>query len=273
MKAVVLARGLGKRMQRADAGHDAALTDAQRDSAAAGLKAMMPMAEGRPFLDYVISAIADAGCTDVGVVLAPGADQDPVRDRYRGASAPTRLRIAFLEQREALGTADAVVSVQPWIGDDEFLVVNADNLYPPATLRAMTVVRGPALPVFEKTELIRSSNIPAERIADFAILDVDDEGTLTRIVEKPGPAAVRQAGPHALVSMNCWRFDARIFDACRAVERSPRGEFELPAAVALAIGSGVRFKTIKADGPVIDLSRRADIPEVVRRLRKIDPRL
>ena len=28
--------------------------------------------------------------------------------------------------------------------------------------------------------------------------------------------------------MNCWRFDARIFDACRDVPRSARGEFELP---------------------------------------------
>jgi len=273
VKAVVLARGLGRRMQRADLGHDVSLTDAQRESAAAGLKAMMPMAEGRPFLDYVISALADAGCTDVGLVLAPGADQDPIRDRYRGVAAPTRVRLTFLEQRDALGTADAVVSVQPWTGSDEFLVVNADNLYPPETLRAMVSMRGPGLPVFEKDALIRSSNMPAERIADFAILELDAAGALARIVEKPGMEAVRAAGPHALVSMNVWRFDARIFEACRDVERSPRGEFELPMAVGLAIDRGVRFKTFMAGGPVIDLSRRADIPEVVSRLRGIEPRL
>ena len=92
MKAVVLARGLGRRMKLADAGHDAALTDAQRESADAGLKAMIPMAKGRPFLDYVISALVDAGCSDVGLVLAPGADQDPIRDRYRVTVAPTRAR-------------------------------------------------------------------------------------------------------------------------------------------------------------------------------------
>ena len=273
MKAVVLARGLGRRMQRSDAGHDAALTNAQRESAAAGLKAMMPMAGGRPFLDYVISALADAGCTEVGLVLAPGADQDPIRDRYRGPAAPTRVRMAFLEQREALGTADAIVSVQGWVQDEEFLVVNADNLYPPATLRAMVSLAGPGLPVFERDELIRSSNIPAERIADFAILEVDRTGILARIVEKPGLDAARAAGPHALVSMNCWRFDARIFDACRDVERSPRGEFELPMAVGLAITRGVKFRAIKASGAVLDLSSRADVPEVVRRLQGVEPRL
>ena len=56
--------------------------------------------------------------------------------------------------------------------------------------------------------------------------------------------------------MNCWRFDARIFDACRDVPRSARGEFELPEAVALATRRGARFKAIPARGPVLDLAPR-----------------
>ena len=66
--------------------------------------------------------------------------------------------------------------------------------------------------------------------------------------------------------MNCWRFDARIFDACRAVPPSPRGELELPAAVALAVARGVAFKVLPAAGPVLDLSQRADAPDVARGL-------
>ena len=70
-----------------------------------------------------------------------------------------------------------------------------------------------------------------------------------------------------LVSMNCWRFDARIFDACRDVAPSPRGEVELPQAVMLAIERGVPFRAIPATGPVLDLSRRADAAAVAARLR------
>ena len=51
--------------------------------------------------------------------------------------------------------------------------------------------------------------------------------------------------------MNVWRFDERIFAACRDVERSPRGEFELPEAVRLAIQRGVRFAVVPAQGPVL----------------------
>jgi glucose-1-phosphate thymidylyltransferase len=72
--------------------------------------------------------------------------------------------------------------------------------------------------------------------------------------------------------MNCWRFDPRIFEACRAVTPSVRGELELPAAVGLAVGRGVRFKVVPAAGPVLDLSQRADAPDIARRLSGTVPR-
>jgi glucose-1-phosphate thymidylyltransferase len=67
--------------------------------------------------------------------------------------------------------------------------------------------------------------------------------------------------------MNCWRFDARIFEFCRRVPISARGELELPQAVDLACRSGVRFRAIPARGPVLDLSRRADAADLTRRLQ------
>ena len=83
------------------------------------------------------------------------------------------------------------------------------------------------------------------------------DGHLTRIIEKPGRDYFDAPGPGALVSMNLWRFDERIFDACRDVPLSARGEYELPEAVGLAIAAGVVFRTFRASGAVLDLSRRA----------------
>jgi glucose-1-phosphate thymidylyltransferase len=63
--------------------------------------------------------------------------------------------------------------------------------------------------------------------------------------------------------MNCWRLTSEFFRACRDVQPSPRGELELPLAVQYAIDIlGMRFKVIFADTPVLDLSRRGDIPRV-----------
>ncbi len=47
-----------------------ALSETQQRAADAGLKAMMPIA-GRPFLDYLLSALADAGIREVALVVAP----------------------------------------------------------------------------------------------------------------------------------------------------------------------------------------------------------
>jgi len=152
-------------------------------------------------------------------------------------------------------------------------VLNADNLYPVDTLTAMRLLDGPGLPGFERDELVRSSGIPAERLAAFALLSVAPDGHLLDIVEKPGHAAMEAAGPHALISMNCWRFDAEIFGACRDVPKSPRGEYELPEAVRLAIRRGMLFRVVPAHGPVLDLSRRADVPVVADRLAEVQVRL
>jgi glucose-1-phosphate thymidylyltransferase len=148
--------------------------------------------------------------------------------------------------------------------------MNSDNLYPVAALADLVALHEPGLPAFEVDDLIASSNIPAERVRSFATIEVDADGYLTGIVEKPGDLHLPPEGGSRmetpLISMNCWRLDARIFDACRDVARSARGEFELPEAVGLAVRRGVRFKAVPARGPVLDLSRRGDAADVERRL-------
>jgi dTDP-glucose pyrophosphorylase len=254
-------------MRAADAG--VVLTHDQQRAADAGLKAMMPIA-GRPFLDYVLSAAADAGLRRIALVVAP--DHRALRDHYEGPARPTRVAIDFVVQAEPRGTADAVLAAERWAQDEPFMVVNGDNLYPPAALSALGAPAEPGLAGFDAVDLVRTGNIPAERVRAFALVEQDDRGYLTRIVEKPADDDVERLGPRARVSMNCWRFDSRIFDACRAVTRSVRGELELPAAVGLAVERGVRFKVVPAAGPVLDLSQRADAPDIARRLSGTVPR-
>lgn len=275
--ALVLARGLGRRMRQAPVANDGTLTPQQTAAARAGLKSMMPMTgpgqPARPFLDYVLSELADAGFTRVALIVAPpGAGPDPLRDYYRGEGRPTRLSLSFVVQPEPLGTADAVRAASAWVGSDAFVVLNADNLYGVAALRALRQADGPALLVYERDQLVHSSDIPPERVASFALLTLGSDGVLMDIIEKPGAAAIEAAGPRALISMNCWRGDARLLDACRDVARSPRGEFELPMAVRLAVRRGVVFRGLKATGPVLDLSRRDDVRGVARRLAGVEAR-
>jgi glucose-1-phosphate thymidylyltransferase len=235
----------------------AALDPAQAAAAQAGLKAMIPF--GQPFLDYVLHSLAEAGIRDVGVVVGP--EHDAVKSYYRGVQT-RRITISFVTQTEPLGTANAVASAEGWANGEPFLALNADNLYPVPVLLELASRMSPALPGFEPDSL----DLPSERLGAFALIEHDANGALTRLVEKPGAQAIEARRVDSLISMNVWRFDQRIFDACRDVPLSARGERELPEAVSLAVARGVRFEVFAARGPVLDLSRRSDIAEVARSL-------
>jgi dTDP-glucose pyrophosphorylase len=269
-RAIVLARGLGTRMRAPDP--SARLTPEQQRIADAGLKAMIPL-NGRPFLDYILSSLADAGIRDVALVVAP--EHDALRRYYESDAPPSRVHVGFVVQDHALGTANAVLAAERWVQGEPFLTMNADNLYPVDALAALAALAEPGLPAFDPDDLVRSSNIPPERLRSFAYLDVDDRGYLRGIVEKPAENSWPPPGGRPLkggsYSMNCWRFDERIFQACREVPRSARGEFEIPEAVGVAVRRGVPFKTFPARGPVLDLSTRADAADVARRLAGISP--
>ncbi len=265
-RALVLARGAGTRMRAPE--DLASLSAAQQQAAAAGHKALMPIGE-RPFLDFVLKALTDAGITEVGLVVAP--DHQAMRAAYPDDRGPGGVPLSWLVQAEPKGTANAVLAARAWASDAGFLVMNGDNLYPVPALQALMSLNGPGLAGFDRASLVATGNIPADRVAAFALLNVDAEGRLRQILEKPDIAEIERAGEHALISMNLWRFDARIFDACRDVAPSLRGEHELPSAVMGAVAAGAAFTVVPALGPVLDLSSRGDVAEVTRRLLSAVP--
>lgn len=265
-RVVVLAAGRGTRMRRPDRG--SRLTDAQDAAAEAGLKMLIPF-HGRPFLAYVLHEVAEAGYRDVCLVVR-GGDDDPVRTAAE-ALPTSRLRLDFAIQSQPLGTAHAVAAAADVVGDDPFIVLNADNLYPAAVLARLRSLDGPGLIGFEREALVRESNIPPERIAAFAVVETR-EGWLTGVVEKPDRARLEER-PDARVSMTCWRFDRAVLAACRDVQPSQRGERELADAVELAMRRGVRFRVVPVEAGVFDISYRRDIATLDRWLAGREPRL
>jgi glucose-1-phosphate thymidylyltransferase len=266
-KAVILARGLGTRMRKAA---DRVSIDARQSAAAdTGVKAMIPI--GRPFLDYLLSAVADAGCREACIVIGP--EHDTVRAYYADVR-PQRLSLAFAVQAEPLGTANAVLAAEAFAGRDLFLVLNSDNYYPPAMLGELSRLGRPGLVGFAPDALVRDGNIDPDRVRKYAVLSVDPEGNLAGIIEKPDEATWHRMGAQAPISMNCWCFGPAIFEASRRIEPSVRGEYEIADAVRYAMTRlGERFRVLPAAAGVLDLSVRADIPSVARRLQNVDVQL
>lgn len=267
-RAVVMAAGRGTRMQRVDSA--ASLNAEQERAAHAGAKAMMPV--GQPLLDYVLSALADAGVNEVCIVVAH--DDEAIRKRYASDLVLTRLRIEFAEQAEPLGTADAVSAARAFAGADPFLALNGDNYYSSSALRSVCRSDPPALAGYRANSLTRHGNVGPDRLRAYALIRSDAQGNLTEIFEKPDAATAATFDSDALVSMNLWSFTNVIFDACERVVPSPRGELELADAVRIAMSEfGAVFRIVPVDDGVLDLSGRGDIAPVTAMLAGVSVRL
>ena len=269
MKAVVLAAGRGTRMQASSPG-DPPLDAGQRKAADHGTKSLVPF-HGHPLMSHILAALANGGIGQVCLVVGPG--DDPVRRQYE-ALQTERLRISFAVQDMPTGSAHALLAAEPFAAADPVLVVNGDNLYPSDVVTRVCRLEADGLAGFHARALAREGGIPPERIAAFALLEVGSDGCLADIVEKPDEAEFARFGPDPLVSMTCWRFTPAIFDACRRVAPSLRGEYELPDAVMLRTREGgACVKVLPVEAGVLDLTRRADIPRVEELLRGREVRL
>lgn len=256
-KIVILARGLGTRMRRDDGA--AEIDSSQAAMADTGVKALIPTM-GRPFLDFVLSAAADAGYRRACLIIGP--EQEAVRKYYGEEIKPNRLEISFANQAEPKGTADAVAAAEEFADGDHVTVINSDNYYPVEALRGLREQPGSAVALFDRDSLA-AGNVTEDRIKRLSVARIDADENLVGIIEKPDEAALAELPRPLWVNMNCWRFGPAIFDACRAIEPSPRGEYEIPDAVDHAINVlADPYKALKYRLPVLDMTSRDDIASV-----------
>jgi glucose-1-phosphate thymidylyltransferase len=282
-KAVILAAGSASRMQ---ANLERYLEEGEELDAVRKGEKMAARFSRFPFLDYQLLSLAKAGVRDVSIVVRPDdAFFTAYYERMGGVLFP-ELSIGFSFQETPDGTAHAVLAAERFAGDGSFLVLNGDNHYPCRLVRVL--VEAPeglsALVAFDTAGF---SEWTRKKLGTFAVLRTL-KGRLVDIVEKPPKPedhltfdSLYTEGNRTvmldrvvLVSMNLWRFEAEIMDACRNVPRhAPRetgkpGEYELPDAVKLHMRGGGAFLVYYAREDILDLTRAEDIGIVAEEIRR-----
>src|SRR4029453_221381 len=203
-RAVILARGLGTRMRKADS--TARMSRGQAQVASTGVKALNPI--GRPFLDYVLSALADAGVHRICLVIGP--EHDILRRRYTVDAKPSRLSIEFAVQQEPRGTADAVLAAETGTDGEPSLVINSDNYYPVDALTRLASLDEPGLVAFRRVGLLADGQIDPARVTSFAVLDLDGE-YLRGLMEKPDASTLAALGDDIFLTIICGRLTRPFF--------------------------------------------------------------
>ncbi|APY85655.1 glucose-1-phosphate thymidylyltransferase [Streptomyces alfalfae] len=207
MKALVLAGGSGTRM---------------RPITHTSAKQLVPVA-GKPVLFYGLEAIAEAGITDVGLIVGETAAEiaEAIGDGSRFG-----LRLTYIRQERPLGLAHAVAVARDFLADEDFVMYLGDNF-----------LLGGITEVVEdfRTGARHDARILLSRSADptaFGVAELDGDGRVIGLEEKP------RHPKSDLVLAGIYLFTPAVHEAVASIRPSGRGELEITDALQWLIDHG-----------------------------------
>jgi len=268
---VILAGGSASRMKRNDPA-SAVIESTLLEQAEKRTKGMIGVgSSGRPLSEYQLFNAWKSGIREILFVTGESAPE--LRDFFGPLDRGNIFRgldLSYVVQPvpngriKPLGTADAlwraILAKPEWSGDG-FIVCNSDNLYSTRAISALCALDCGGLVGYQRHGL----KFTKERIAQFGIIEADDQGYLLRIHEKPDQNEFEERITESVVSMNIFRFDYDLalpyMENCTL--HPVRDEKELPAAVNdLVLEYPRSMKVVPLMEHVPDLTRKEDIPHM-----------
>jgi glucose-1-phosphate thymidylyltransferase len=232
VKALVLSGGAGTRL---------------RPITHTSAKQLVPVAN-KPVLFYGLEAIADAGITEVGIIVGDTADE--IREAV-GDGSRFGIEVTYIPQEAPLGLAHAVLIAQDFLGDDDFVMYLGDNF----------IVGG----ITGLVEEFRTDRPHAQILltevpnpTSFGVAELGPDGRVVGLEEKPK----KPKSDLALVGV--YLFTPAIHEAVRSIEPSWRGELEITHAIQWLIDQKRDVRSTTISGYWKDTGNVTDMLEVNR---------
>ncbi|QUO47711.1 sugar phosphate nucleotidyltransferase [Halorubrum ruber] len=223
---------------------DAVIPAAGRGSRLGELTAARPKGlvevAGRPLLAHVFETAVEAGADELVVIVGYEAAQIVERfgDDFEGTT------ITYVHQRERLGLGHAVLQAEPHV-EGTFLLVNGDNVFAGSVAPAVAAVE-------EADAVLAVEEVSSEVAATTGVIETDERGRVTGIVEKPAEPS------STLVTTGCYVLPEDVFHACALLRPSAEGEYQLSEAVGLLVRAGYEVATVRV-GERVNVNTSEDI--------------
>ncbi len=232
MKALVLSGGAGTRL---------------RPITYTSPKQLVPIAN-KPVLFYGLEAIADAGITEVGIIV--GDTEKDIREAV-GDGSKFGIDVTYIRQEAPLGLAHAVLIARDFLADEDFVMYLGDNFIVGGITELVEEFRG------ERPD----ARILLTRVPDpsqFGVAELGGDGRVIALEEKP-------AQPKSdLALVGVYLFSVAVHEAVRAIRPSWRGELEITHAIQWLIDNGRDVRSTVISGYWKDTGNVADMLEVNR---------
>lgn len=197
----------------------------------------------RPVLGHVLADIASCGIEETVVVASPES-----REHVQGLldRDDHGLETTVIVQDEPNGLAAAFGLALPLIGDSDSLLYLGDCI---VTGGAATLVAQHRAGNVDATLMVTAVDDPSR----YGIVEIDGEGYITALVEKPESPRSDQA------IVGVYAFGPAIGEAVRSIRPSARGEYEITDAIQHLVQHGGSVRSAPLEGWWIDTGTVADV--------------
>jgi glucose-1-phosphate thymidylyltransferase len=203
MKGLILAGGHGTRL---------------RPLTYTGNKHMLPIAN-KPMLLYGLEHLKNAGIKEIGIILGP--IKEGVIETL-GDGSSFGVHITYIDQPDPRGLAHAVLISKEFIGNDSFVMYLGDNLLRQGVTDFVNK--------FERKKLDCVVGVcPVDDPSRFGIAELDDQGRILKLVEKP------KEPKSNLALIGVYVFNSSIFAAAGKIKPSWRNELEITDAIQMLL--------------------------------------
>lgn len=209
-----------------------------------------------PLVRRLADQLLQAGLS--GLVVVVGVHAASVR----AALAGLEERVAYVEQAQPTGTADAVLRAQEYLGDEPFVVVSGDVLTTQETISALVTAahqrQAPATAVVQQLGAERSGDWITARLRNGSLANIEGHG---------------REGTHRLGGL--YAFDPAALPHLRAnpgvmthvpVGGMPAPEAEIAESLARMGDAGLPVAPLEATGFLVDVDKPWHILEASQRL-------
>lgn len=210
-------------------------------------KQLVPVAN-KPILYYAMKHIRDAGIDDIGVIVSPETGEQ-IREAL--ARYCPDLRLTYVEQEQPLGLAHAVQVAQPFLGDEPFVMYLGDNLIGHGIEEFIHEFQASGA---DAVILLKAVPNPGA----FGVAEVDGEGRVRRLIEKP------KDPPSNLALVGVYVFGAAIHGAIAKIRPSWRGELEITDAIQHLLDQGRIVRSLVLQSWWLDTGKKDDLLEANR---------
>lgn len=240
MKGVILAGGTGSRL---------------RPITHTGPKQTVPVAN-TPVIEYAVQDLKKAGITEIGVVLGNKGREEI--QQLLGDGSDYGVEITYIIQGNPLGLAHAAGCARKFVGGDDFVMYLGDNILKQGIDELVDSFRAGDF----------SAGIALQRVDNpkqFGIADVDEDGSVSELIEKPDNP------PTNLALIGIYVFSNKVFDTIEHLEPSWRGELEITDAIQLLLDEGYAIDSQVIGGWWKDTGKPEDILKANRLVLKGRP--